>query len=66
MTTKKYYTKKQVEQMFKEIYADALSHKWKTDKPEKRMFWNDYIDSLIKDGEIRPNTDWDQPKFIKS
>ncbi len=54
-------TKKQAETEFKSMYDYK-----KMDKPQKRMVWNDYVDSLRKNGQISSKSDWDQPGFIKS
>lgn len=62
----KYYTKKQIESLFKQVYENELKGLFKHDKPAKRQAWNDYIDYLKKDGTINPNSDWVQPKFIQS
>jgi len=66
MKNTKYYTKKQVEILFKDLFKNELNGLFKTDKPAKKQSWNDYIDSLQKDGYINPNSDWTQPKFIQS
>lgn len=58
-------TKKQAEQQFKELFKEVLQS---NDKPLKRMTWNDFIDSLNKNGQItdKQATTWTQPKFINN
>ena len=56
---RKYLTKKQAIIMFKEIAMSIPSH----DKPMLREAWNNYTDSLCKDGEIsdRQYSTWSNP-----
>lgn len=64
----KYLTKVEVERMFKEEFKENLI-KWNTmptDKPAKRMAWNNFVDYLKRDGEVSEFTDWTQPRFIQS
>lgn len=57
-------TKKQVEAMFKEQYAEVLKG---TDTPAKLEDWHAFTDMLLKDGEITEHqyNTWDNPSFIK-
>ncbi len=56
--------KKQAEQIFK---AEIMPYLPKNDKPALRMAWNDYTDSLCRDGQItsKQYQNWTQPRFIK-
>jgi hypothetical protein len=57
-------TKREAERQFREDILPRLSS---NDKPARRQAWNDYVDSLQKNGQIteRQAFDWDQPDFIK-
>ena len=58
-------TKKQVVAQFRELWADtvALEPHWRGDSIAKRTAFNDYTDSLCKDGEISLNQyeSWSNP-----
>jgi hypothetical protein len=51
-------TKKQALQEFRSLYSGP-----KSDKPAKSQAWNDYTDSLCKDGRItsKQYQKWDNP-----
>ena len=56
-------TKQQAIRDFREHILPALDQ---TDRPMVRTAWNDYVDSLERNGEItkRQAATWDQPKFV--
>lgn len=60
---KKYMTKKQVENSFKEFFSDFLTS---NDYPAKQFAWATFIDSLCKDGQISQKQfdTWGNPKCI--
>ena len=60
----KYMTKKQAELFFKEETILDLDKK---DKILIRTTWNDFTDSLCKDGQIseKQYNNWDYPRFCK-
>lgn len=64
-TSTRYLTKKEVIEVFKSEFK-AFLLRYNTDIPAKCQAWNDYIDSLKKDNEINPKSDWMQPKFIRN
>ncbi len=57
-------TKKEAEQIFKDNYWHSIP---KNDKPAVRQAWNDFTDSLCKDGQITRHQyeSWLFPRFIK-
>jgi len=57
-------TKKQAETLFKDCYLPFIP---KNDKPALREAWNNFTDSLCKNGEItlRQYETWTHPRFIK-
>lgn len=59
-----YMTKKEAEREFKLFYLPVIPPR---DKPAIREAWNDYTDSLQKNGRIslRQYLTWSHPKFIK-
>lgn len=56
-------TKKQAESLFKASYLPSIPA---NDKPALRQCWNDFTDSLCRNGEItmRQYGTWTQPVFI--
>lgn len=59
---KRYLTKVQAENIFKEEYKEFLKTATPTDK---RCMWNDFTDILCRDGQISEyqyNT-WSHPQF---
>lgn len=63
---KKYMTKKEAENLFKEEYKQFLLEN-KNDKTAIRTAWNDFTDYLCKDGIIREwqYNNWTHPNFCK-
>jgi hypothetical protein len=59
----KFMTKKEAEQEFKELYKLC---DFKHDRPGIRMAWNNFTDSLCKDGRIsnKQYQNWTQPDFV--
>lgn len=62
MKSNKNITKAQALSQFKEFNKDFLT-KYKDDIPAKREAWNNYTDSLCKDGQIteRQYNNWSNP-----
>ena len=60
----KYMTKKDAEKIFKENFLTGLNKK---DKILIKTTWNDFTDSLCKDGQIseKQYNNWDYPRFCK-
>ena len=60
----KYMSKKQAEEMFKEMMGESMKT---LDKIAIRTEWGFYIDGLCKDGQIsqRQYYRWDLPRFCK-
>jgi hypothetical protein len=56
--------KKDAEKQFKEFYPHILKS---TDKPKKALYWNEYTDSLCRDGKIteKQRCNWMYPKYLK-
>ena len=61
---KKYITKKQAENIFKEEYTEILKNETKT---TIHCMWNDFTDFLCKDGMIseRQYNTWSHPNFCR-
>ena len=61
---KNYITKKEAEKIFKEDFLTELNKK---DKILIKTEWNNFTDSLCKDGQISEKQDnnWDYPRFCK-
>ncbi len=62
-------TKKQAEQIFKSEILPQVIKRYESDgiqdKPARRMAWNDYVDSLNKNGDITDNQrNWTHPKWL--
>ena len=62
--TKTYMTKKQAENIFREMLGESLKT---LDKITIRTEWGFYIDSLCKDGQIthKQYNNWTLPRFCK-
>ena len=56
-------TKKQIEQIFKTEILPSIPA---NDRSMRQMYWNDFCDSLHKDGQISDHqaNNWSHPKFI--
>ena len=59
-----YITKKEAEKIFKEDFLAGLNKK---DKTLIRTTWNDFTDTLCKDGQIseKQYNNWGYPRFCK-
>lgn len=59
---KKYMTKKEAFNLFKECYVYVLN-KHKNDQPMKTQLWNYFTDSLCKEGRIseKQYSNWTNP-----
>ena len=58
-------TKSEVVAQFRELWQDVVAHErsWRGDKVAKRCSFNDYVDSLNKDGLVTDHQayNWSNP-----
>lgn len=66
---KPYITKAQAERRFRKDYLPAIKKVFEADGvpdwPARREAWNDFVNALIRNGDVPPTADWTQPSCVK-